>query len=72
MTQYAVSQGQHARRSAELRATGLIETQHGKGSFVKSQPPVRRKSSDRFRRSHRTAGKAAYLAEPSRQATRPA
>ncbi|MCW7986055.1 GntR family transcriptional regulator [Streptomyces platensis subsp. clarensis] len=63
MARYAVSQGTARKAVAELRPTGLIDTHHGKGSFVKSQPPVRRKSSDRFRRSHRKAGKAAYLAE---------
>ncbi|MGY4974046.1 GntR family transcriptional regulator [Streptomyces nigrescens] len=63
MARYSVSQGTARKAVAELRPTGLIDTHHGKGSFVKSQPPVRRKSSDRFRRSHRKAGKAAYLAE---------
>lgn len=63
MTRYSVSQGTARKAVAELRPTGLIDTLHGKGSFVKSQPPVRRKSSDRFRRSHRRAGKAAYIAE---------
>ncbi|MFI5803566.1 GntR family transcriptional regulator [Streptomyces sp. NPDC051561] len=63
MSRYGVSQGTARKAVAELRPTGLIDTLHGKGSFVKSQPPVRRKSSDRFRRSHRRAGKAAYLAE---------
>jgi GntR family transcriptional regulator len=63
MALYNVSQGTARKAVAELRPTGLIDTLHGKGSFVKSQPPVRRKSSDRFRRSHRKAGKAAYLAE---------
>lgn len=63
MTRYSVSQGTARKAVAELRPTGLIDTHHGKGSFVKSQPPVRRKSSDRFRRSHRRAGKAAYIAE---------
>ncbi|MGX1884441.1 GntR family transcriptional regulator [Streptomyces sp. NPDC055287] len=63
MARYSVSQGTARKAVAELRPTGLIDTHHGKGSFVKSQPPVRRKSSDRFRRSHRRAGKAAYIAE---------
>ncbi|MEV6785537.1 GntR family transcriptional regulator [Streptomyces sp. NPDC051098] len=63
MARYSVSQGTARKAVAELRPTGLIDTLHGKGSFVKSQPPVRRKSSDRFRRSHRRAGKAAYIAE---------
>ncbi|MEU8521903.1 GntR family transcriptional regulator [Streptomyces sp. NBC_01216] len=71
MKKYATSQGTVRKAFAELRATGLIETRHGKGSFVKRRPPVRRKSSDRFRRSHRTAGKAAYLAEAEQAGSMP-
>jgi GntR family transcriptional regulator len=57
--------------TAELRAADLAETHHGKGTFVKRRPPVRRKSSDRFRRSHRKAGKAAYLAESEQTGSAP-
>ncbi|MFC7999048.1 GntR family transcriptional regulator [Streptomyces sp. CRB46] len=71
MKKYAASQGTVRKAFAELRATGLIETRHGKGSYVKRRPPVRRKSSDRFRRSHRTAGKAAYLAEAEQAGNTP-
>lgn len=63
MSRYSVAQGTVRKAMTELRTTGLIETHHGKGSYVKTRPPVHRKSSDRFRRSHRLAGKAAYLAE---------
>ncbi|MFC9339626.1 GntR family transcriptional regulator [Streptomyces sp. NPDC057020] len=71
MQKYSASQGTVRKAMAELRATGLIDTLHGKGSFVKRRPPVRRKSSDRFRRSHRTAGKAAYLAEAEQSGSKP-
>ncbi|MET7928270.1 GntR family transcriptional regulator [Streptomyces sp. NPDC005349] len=63
MARYGVASGTVRKAVAELRATQLIETHHGRGSFVRSRPPVQRKSSDRFRRAHRKAGKAAYLAE---------
>ncbi|MFJ4843892.1 GntR family transcriptional regulator [Streptomyces sp. NPDC088733] len=63
MERYGVASGTVRKAVAELRATQLIETHHGRGSFVRSRPPVQRKSSDRFRRAHRKAGKAAYLAE---------
>ncbi|MEY9991344.1 GntR family transcriptional regulator [Streptomyces sp. V4I8] len=63
MTRYSVASGTVRKAVAELRAAQLIETHHGRGSFVRSRPPVQRKSSDRFRRAHRKAGKAAYLAE---------
>ncbi|MCS0638738.1 GntR family transcriptional regulator [Streptomyces sp. LP05-1] len=63
MDRYKVASGTVRKAVAELRTTQLIETHHGRGSFVRSRPPVQRKSSDRFRRAHRKAGKAAYLAE---------
>ncbi|MEU1673825.1 GntR family transcriptional regulator [Streptomyces roseifaciens] len=71
MKKYGASQGTVRKAFAELRATGLIETRHGKGSYVKRRPAVRRKSSDRFRRSHRMAGKAAYLAEAEQAGSTP-
>lgn len=71
MDRYGVSVGTVRKAIAELRAAGLAETHHGSGSFVRSRPPVRRKSSDRFRRSHRKAGKAAYLAEAEQTGTTP-
>ncbi|MFJ8474868.1 GntR family transcriptional regulator [Kitasatospora sp. NPDC094011] len=63
MQRYGVASGTVRKAIAELRTTQLIETHHGRGSFVRSRPPVQRKSADRFRRTHREAGKAAYLAE---------
>ncbi|MGW8378564.1 GntR family transcriptional regulator [Streptomyces sp. ODS28] len=71
MDRYQVSQGTVRKAMTELRIAGLIETRHGKGSYVRSRPPVRRKSSDRFRRSHRTAGKTAYLAEAEQSGSKP-
>src|SRR3954469_22899938 len=48
---------------AELRGEGLVVPEHGRGVFVRSRPPVRRLASDRFACRHRSAGKAAFLAE---------
>ncbi|MPZ89175.1 MAG: UTRA domain-containing protein, partial [Nitriliruptorales bacterium] len=48
---------------AVLRAEGRIESQRGVGVFVRHRPPIRRLAHDRFLRSHREAGKAAYTAE---------
>lgn len=47
----------------ELRNEGLVIAEHGKGTFVRPAPPVRRVASDRFARKHRAEGKAAFLAE---------
>lgn len=71
MGRYGVASGTVRKAVAELRTTQLIETHHGRGSFVRSRPPVQRKSSDRFRRSHRKAGKAAYLAEAEQSGGKP-
>ncbi|MGW6948063.1 GntR family transcriptional regulator [Streptomyces xanthophaeus] len=60
---YGVSGGTIRKAMLEIRASGLVDTRHGKGSYVKARPPVRHRSSDRFRRSLRQGGKAAYLAE---------
>jgi GntR family transcriptional regulator len=46
-----------------LRSEGLIEVQHGRGSFVRTRPPVRRLGHDRFARRHWERGKAPYLAD---------
>jgi GntR family transcriptional regulator len=71
MERYGVSSGTVRKAVAELRTAGLVVTYQGKGSFVKSRPPVTRKSSDRFRRSHRRAGKAAYIAETEQAGVKP-
>ncbi|MFF3858131.1 GntR family transcriptional regulator [Streptomyces sp. NPDC002209] len=60
---YGVSGGTIRKAMVEVRASGLVETRHGKGSIVKARPPVRHRSSERFRRTHRQEGRAAYLAE---------
>lgn len=60
---YGVAGGTIRKAMVEVRASGLVETRHGKGSLVKARPPVRHRSSDRFRRTHRQEGRAAYLAE---------
>src|SRR4051812_10065719 len=46
-----------------LRSEGLVRTEHGRGSFVRDRPPVRRLAHDRFARRHRERGRGAYLAE---------
>jgi len=71
MSRYGAASGTVRKAIAELRVLQLVETHHGKGSYVRSRPPVQRKSSDRFRRAHRLAGKAAYLAEAEQSGGEP-
>jgi GntR family transcriptional regulator len=47
----------------ELRAEGLVISEHGRGVFVRPAPPIRRLASDRFARQHRASGKAAFTVE---------
>lgn len=54
-----------------LRAEGLVRTEHGRGSFVRDRPPVRRLAHDRFARRHRDRGRAAYLAELEAEGRKP-
>lgn len=53
-----------------LQVEGLIVSEHGRGVFVRTRPPVRRLASDRFARRHRKAGKAAFLAESEQLGSR--
>jgi GntR family transcriptional regulator len=47
----------------ELRSEGLVVAEHGRGVFVRPNPPIRRLASDRFSRKHRVQGKAAFTVE---------
>src|SRR5215469_10822204 len=46
-----------------LQDEGLLTAEHGRGSYVRSRPPVRRLASDRFAQRHRKEGKAAFITE---------
>lgn len=63
MDSYGAARGTVRQAINLLKAEGLIEVAHGRGSFVRPAPPVRRLGQDRFARRHRDAGKAAFLAE---------
>lgn len=60
---YGVARGTIRDAVNLLRAEGLVRTEHGRGTFVRDRPPVRRLAHDRFARRHRERGRAAYLAE---------
>jgi GntR family transcriptional regulator len=63
MERYGAARGTVRQAVNQLKAEGLILVEHGRGSFVRPHPPVKRVFSDRFARRHREAGKAAFLAE---------
>ncbi len=55
----------------ELRAEGLVISEHGRGVFVRPTPPIRRLASDRFARRHRASGKAAFTVEAEKSGYAP-
>jgi len=63
MDTYGAARGTVRQAINVLKGEGLILVEHGRGSFVRPAPPVKRLASDRFARRHRQAGKAAFLAE---------
>ena len=68
---YGVARGTIRDAMDLLRSEGLVRTEHGRGSFVRDRPPVRRLAHDRFARRHRERGQAAYLAELEAEGRRP-
>lgn len=54
-----------------LGSEGLVITQHGRGVFVRSTPPIHRLASDRFARRHRANGKAAFTVEAEKSGYTP-
>ncbi|WP_203905738.1 GntR family transcriptional regulator [Virgisporangium aliadipatigenens] len=58
---YEVSRVTARRALSVLVTEGLVTAEHGRGWFVRRQPPVRRLSSDRFAR--RKEGKAAFTVD---------
>lgn len=63
MDTHGVARGTIRQAVSLLRSEGLVKTEHGRGTFVRDRPPIRRLAHDRFARRHRERGKAAYLAE---------
>jgi GntR family transcriptional regulator len=61
VSQYGVSRVTARRALSVLVTDGLVNAEHGRGWFVRRQPPVRRLSSDRFARRHE--GKAAFTVD---------
>jgi GntR family transcriptional regulator len=71
MDTHGAARGTVRQSIALLKSEGLISTEHGRGAFVRSRPPVRRIAQDRFARRHREKGKAAFLAEAEAEGVSP-
>ena len=54
---YGVARGTVWQAMALLRSEGLIEIEHGRGTFVRRRPPVRRLGHDRFARGTAKRGR---------------
>lgn len=63
---HGVSRVTARRALAVLASWGLIETIKGKGTFVRTVPPVMRMGHERFSRADRMRGKGAFAAEAER------
>jgi GntR family transcriptional regulator len=55
----------------ELRAEGLVTSEHGRGVFVRPAPPIRRLASNRFARQHHASGKAAFTVHAEKSGSAP-
>ena len=72
MDSYGAARGTVRQAINLLKVEGLIQVEHGRGSFVRPLPPVKRLASDRFARQHRNVGKAAFLVEVESEGREPA
>jgi GntR family transcriptional regulator len=71
MEMFGAARGTVRQAVATLREQGLIDTEHGRGAFVRRKPPLRRVAHDRFARANRERGKAAFLAEAEVEGVQP-
>ncbi len=67
MERYGVSRNSARSAVALLRIEGVVLTEHGRGSFVRSQRPLRRLSSSRYSESKRQGGRRPLQAEAQEQ-----
>jgi GntR family transcriptional regulator len=67
MERYGVSRNSARSAVALLRIEGVVLTEHGRGSFVRPQRPLRRLSSSRYSGSKRKGGKRPLQAEAQEQ-----
>jgi GntR family transcriptional regulator len=71
IVRYGTTKSTASKAIALLQAEGLITTQLGRGTFVRSQPPLRRISAARRHASHRSSGKPIFDTEAISQGQMP-
>jgi GntR family transcriptional regulator len=57
---YGTTKSTASKAIAILRSEGLVTTEFGRGTFVRSRPPIRRISAARRHAAHRSAGKPIF------------
>jgi GntR family transcriptional regulator len=67
MERYEISSGTASKVSALLKSTGLVESQVGRGLFVRRRTQLIRHAHDRYGRRWREAGKAPFRSEVEAQ-----
>lgn len=60
MSEFGVSHATARQAIGVLKAEGRIDTHHGRGSFVRDVPMLRRLAAERFRREHRRPGQTPH------------
>ncbi|MFE2635176.1 GntR family transcriptional regulator [Streptomyces scopuliridis] len=68
---YGISTGTANKVVALLKSTGLVESQVGRGVFVKRRTQLIRHAHDRYSRRHRLGGKAPFRSEVEAQGRAP-
>jgi GntR family transcriptional regulator len=63
MEEFGVSRATARQAVALLKAEGRIDTRHGRGSFVRTPPPLLRMTADRFSRANRRPGRTPFTVD---------
>jgi GntR family transcriptional regulator len=63
MEEFDVSRATARQAVALLKAEGRIDTRHGRGSFVRTPPPLLRMTADRFSRANRRPGRTPFTVD---------
>jgi GntR family transcriptional regulator len=68
---YSTTKSTASKAIAILQAEGLVTTEFGRGTFVRSRPPLRRVSAARRHAAHRSSGKPVFDVQAIEQGQQP-